>query len=57
MDDLTAFQRDVLYVIAGLGDEPHGLAIKDELEKYYDVDINHGRIYPKLDDLVDDGLV
>ena len=57
MDDLTAFQRDVLYVIAGLGDEPHGLAIKDELEKYYDVDINHGRLYPNLDDLVDVGLV
>lgn len=57
MDDLTAFQRDVLYVIAGLGDDPHGLAIKDELEKYYDVDINHGRLYPNLDDLVDAGLV
>jgi hypothetical protein len=31
MYDLTGFQRDLLYVIAGL-DEPHGLAVKDELE-------------------------
>ncbi len=35
MYDLTGFQRDLLYVIAGL-DDPHGLAIKDELEDYYD---------------------
>lgn len=31
MEDLTAFQRNALYVIDGL-DEPHGLAIKEELE-------------------------
>jgi hypothetical protein len=35
MYDLTGFQRDLLYVIAGL-DEPHGLAIKEGLEEYYD---------------------
>jgi len=35
MYDLTGFQRDLLYVIAGL-DEPHGLAIKEELEDYYE---------------------
>ncbi|MCD2203769.1 PadR family transcriptional regulator [Halobacterium sp. KA-6] len=56
MHDLTGFQRDILYVIAGL-DEPHGLAVKDELEDYYEQDINHGRLYPNLDDLVDKGLV
>ena len=56
MHDLTGFQRDILYVIAGL-DEPHGLAVKDELEEYYEQDINHGRLYPNLDDLVDKGLV
>jgi hypothetical protein len=33
MYDLTGFQRDMLYVIAGL-DEPHGLAIKEEVEEY-----------------------
>ena len=56
MYDLTAFQRDVLYTIAGQ-DEPHGLAIKDELEKYYESEIHHGRLYPNLDEVVDKGLV
>jgi PadR family transcriptional regulator, regulatory protein PadR len=56
MEDLTAFQRDLLYAIAGLND-PHGLAIKDELEEYYDNEIHHGRLYPNLDTLADKGLV
>ena len=56
MYDLTAFQRDLLYTIAGL-DEPHGLAIKEELEHYYEKEIHHGRLYPNLDTLVDKGLV
>lgn len=34
MYDLTDFQRDTLYAIAGQ-DEPKGLAIKDELDNYY----------------------
>jgi len=56
MHDLTGFQRDLLYVIAGL-EEPHGLAIKDELENYYEGEVNHGRLYPNLDTLVEKGLV
>ncbi len=56
MYDLTGFQRDLLYVIAGR-DEPHGLAVKNELENYYENDINHGRLYPNLDSLVEKGLV
>ncbi|WP_336362059.1 PadR family transcriptional regulator [Halalkalicoccus salilacus] len=56
MEDLTAFQRDALYVIAGL-DDPHGLAIKDELEEYYEKEVHHGRLYPNLDTLVDKGFV
>lgn len=56
MYDLTGFQRDLLYVIAG-SDEPHGLAIKDELEDYYEKEIHHGRLYPNLDTLVEKGLV
>ncbi len=56
MYDLTGFQRDLLYVIAGL-DEPHGLAIKEELEHYYEGDVNHGRLYPNLDTLVEKGLI
>jgi len=48
MYDLTGFQRDLLYVAAG-PDEPHGLAIKDELENYYEKEIHHGRSYPNPD--------
>lgn len=56
MHDLTGFQRDILYVLGGL-DSPKGLAIKDELDRYYSSDINHGRLYPNLDALVEKGLV
>lgn len=56
MHDLTGFQRDLLYTIGGQS-EPHGLAIKDELERYYEKEIHHGRLYPNLDTLVDKGLV
>jgi len=56
MDDLTGFQRDILYVTAGL-DRPHGLAVKDELEDYYESEIQHGRLYPNLDTLVEKGLI
>jgi DNA-binding PadR family transcriptional regulator len=56
MFDLTGFQRDIMYLVAGL-DEPHGLAIKDELETYYESEIHHGRLYPNLDELVKKGLV
>jgi len=56
MYDLTGFQRDVLYVIAGLS-EPHGVAVKDELENYYETDIYYGQLYPNLDTLADKGLI
>ncbi|WP_227379816.1 PadR family transcriptional regulator [Haladaptatus halobius] len=56
MHDLTGFQRDLLYVVKGLND-PHGLAIKDDLEGYYDKEVHHGRLYPNLDALVDKGLI
>ncbi|RLM71560.1 PadR family transcriptional regulator [Halorubrum sp. Atlit-8R] len=53
--DLTAFQQNILTILA---EEPmYGLAIKRELEAYYGSEVNHGRLYPNLDDLVDDGLV
>jgi len=53
--DLTSFQRNLLVVLA---DEPkYGLAIKRKLEDYYGEDVNHGRLYPNLDDLVDMGLI
>ncbi len=56
MNDLTGFQRDLLYAICGL-EEPHGLALKDELEEYYQMKVHYGRLYPNLDTLVDKGLV
>jgi PadR family transcriptional regulator PadR len=56
MHDMTGFQRDLLYVIVGQ-EEPHGLALKDELEDYYEKEIHHGRLYPNLDTLVEKGLV
>jgi DNA-binding PadR family transcriptional regulator len=53
--ELTGFQRDILYVVAGLG-ELSGQAIKDELQKEVG-DIGHGRLYPNLDTLVERGFV
>ncbi|WP_435143819.1 PadR family transcriptional regulator [Halobaculum sp. P14] len=58
--DLTAFQGNVLYAIARLQtaeETPYGLAIKDTLEGLYGEEINHGRLYPALDDLVQYGFV
>jgi len=53
--ELTAFQQNILTILA---EEPrYGLAIKRELETYYDSEVNHGRLYPNLDDLVELGLV
>jgi PadR family transcriptional regulator PadR len=59
MDELTGFQRDVLYVIAGFDDKspPYGLAIKDELERGYSNEVNHGRLYPVLNQLAERGFV
>ncbi|MFB1065027.1 PadR family transcriptional regulator [Natrinema sp. H-ect4] len=56
MHDLTGFQRDLLYVIVG-AEEPSGQDVKDEVEIYYSSEINHGRLYPNLDTLVNKGLV
>ena len=53
--DLTAFQHNILVI---LSEEPmYGLAIKRQLEEYYGTEVNHGRLYPNLDDLVEMGLV
>jgi DNA-binding PadR family transcriptional regulator len=53
--DLTAFQQNILVILAE--EARYGLAIKRELESYYDSEVNHGRLYPNLDDLVEMGLV
>jgi Predicted transcriptional regulators len=53
--ELTGFQRDLLYVIAG-SDQPSGQTVRQKLQPHID-NINHGRLYPNLDALVDHGLV
>lgn len=55
MFELTGFQRDLLTVIAGL-DKPSGQTVKEEIEKEID-EVNHGRLYPNLDAVVENGLV
>lgn len=56
-DDLSTFQYDLLAATKRL--EPvHGLGIKNHLttEHGYET-VNHGRLYPNLDSLVDAGLL
>ena len=57
--DLTGFQRDCLEAIARLerDDETcYGLAIKRKLEPDHG-EVNHGRLYPNLNELADKGLI
>jgi DNA-binding PadR family transcriptional regulator len=53
---LTGFQRDLLYTIAGL-DRPSGQRIKERIQEETGSEVNHGRLYPNLDALVENGLV
>ncbi len=55
MEDLSEFQWNVLTVVSG--DAVYGLGIKRELELYYGEEINHSRLYPNLDELVERGLL
>jgi len=61
MIDLTAFQQLILLDIGirerSNAETPHGLAIKEDLEEMYGEEVNHGRLYPNLDTLVDAGLI
>ncbi|MFC6906783.1 PadR family transcriptional regulator [Halalkalicoccus tibetensis] len=53
--DLTAFQQSILTVLSE--NSRYGLAIKSELEEYYGNEVNHGRLYPNLDELVERDLI
>ena len=55
LEDLTAFQRHLLAVLADGPD--YGLGIKRKLEAWSGEGLNHGRLYPNLDTLVEEGLV
>ncbi|MFC7154016.1 PadR family transcriptional regulator [Halomarina halobia] len=54
--ELTGFQRDLLYVIAGEG-RPSGQQIKDRIEADTGAEVTHGRLYPNLDTLVNNDYV
>lgn len=54
--ELTAFQIHLLFMISGC-EKPKGLAVKSGLENDSDQEINHGRLYPNLDTLVEKELV
>ena len=55
---LTGFERNLLFAITRLdGTNPHGVAIKEELERHYDEEINRGRLYMNLRRLEEDGHV
>lgn len=56
MEELTGFQRDLLYVILD-SNAPSGQEIREKIESYYNKDVNHGRLYSNLDELVKLGLV
>ena len=64
----TLFKQQILFVIAGFetgryrnetysNDVAHGLAIKSALEEKREEEVNHGRLYPNLDELIDAGLI
>ncbi len=54
--ELRGFQRDLLFVISGLTD-PNGQDIMAEMERSVDDEIQHGRLYSNLNELVELELV
>lgn len=56
VQDLTSFQRDLLFVVAGCG-APSGQEVKGELEESTEDTILPGQLYPNLDELAEAGLV
>ena len=56
MFDLTGFQRDILYCIAG-AETPSGPTIRQDLEEYHTGTVNHSRLYQNLSDLIEEGYL
>lgn len=54
--DLSAFQRDVLSILAREGPE-YGLGLREQLKRDGYRDVNNARLYTNLDELVEMGLV
>lgn len=55
MHELTGFQRDLLFVIAAENGQS-GQDIKAKMDPHVG-EVNHGRLYPNLDTLIERGLV
>jgi hypothetical protein len=51
MFDLTGFQRDLLYCVAG-EKELYGLGNKKDLESYRNIEVNNDRLYSNLNTLL-----
>jgi len=59
MEELTAFQFDLLASIGNQGDRS-GKATQRDVEatvEMYDGNLNHGRLYPNLNDLAERGYI
>lgn len=56
MYGLTGFQRDLLFVLDGMG-APSGQELREALERAQDRDVRHARLYANLDRLAEEGLV
>ena len=54
--DLNASNRDLLVEIYQM-DQPSGQDIQHRMKAEHNEDVDHGRLYPNLDDLVDYGLL
>lgn len=58
LSQLTGFQRDLLFVIAGLEERhPNGITIKHALCESYGEEINQGRLYQNLRELFAEGFI
>jgi len=56
MFELTGFQRDILYCVAG-AETPSGPTVRQALEEYHSGEVTHSRLYKNLGDLVEDGYL
>ena len=52
---LSDFQQLILHCLAE--ESRYGLGLKRALQDYYGTEVNHGRLYPNLDDLAEIGFV
>ena len=56
MRDLSALERDIMYLLAG-SSGLKGYEIREQLKEYYDKPVYDGSIYPAIETLTEEGLV